>query len=410
MVTKMNIAYILHTTGPNDGATKALLTLLPKLCKQGVTPYFIVPNKKGIYTTLKEQYNNVFATTYRTSCYPYHRNLKEKVLYIPRLIVRRLAERLAISKTTKYLRDKNIDIIHTNVSVIDLGFHVAQKLQRPHIYHIREYAEFIGYQRFPSKKDFLAKLSLPKSYSITITKDIQKYYKQNHNPNSVVIYDCIKMTKEPVINHKKEKYFLFAGRIQPAKGLDLIIEAYILASYNKLTILPLYIAGAFANKDYKYKIKKMIKKHHLESCIHFLGERQDIAQLMQKANAIIIATKHEGFGLCMAEAMQNKCLVIGRNTAGTKEQFDNGFSIEKREIGIRYSSSTELSKILTEITRHAKDYSETIKCAYEAITTLYTEDKCTKRVLALYQKCIKQNKSRINLLDFLQVHSNNINN
>lgn len=40
--------------------------------------------------------------------------------------------------------------------------------------------------------------------------------------------------------------------------------------------------------------------------------------------ALIVPSPFEAFGLITAEAMFNKCLVIGRDTAGTKEQFDNG--------------------------------------------------------------------------------------
>lgn len=45
---------------------------------------------------------------------------------------------------------------------------------------------------------------------------------------------------------------------------------------------------------------------------------------MNRATALIVPSPFEAFGLITAEAMFNKCLVIGKDTAGTKEQFDNG--------------------------------------------------------------------------------------
>ena len=45
---------------------------------------------------------------------------------------------------------------------------------------------------------------------------------------------------------------------------------------------------------------------------------------MSKALALFVPSSFEGFGFITVEAMFCGCLVIGRNTGGTKEQFDNG--------------------------------------------------------------------------------------
>lgn len=39
---------------------------------------------------------------------------------------------------------------------------------------------------------------------------------------------------------------------------------------------------------------------------------------MNRATALIVPSPFEAFGLITAEAMFNKCLVIGKDTAGTK--------------------------------------------------------------------------------------------
>ena len=386
----MNIAYILHTTSPTDGATKAILALMPKLCKNGITPYFIVPDKNGIYESLKTYYRNVFATTFRPSCYPYHRNFKEKILFLPRLVARRITEHIGIARTYSYLKDKNISIVHTNVSIINLGYYVAKHLAIPHVFHIREYAEEIGYQRYPSRNAFIKKLCQNNSYNITITKAIQQYYEQEKNKNSSTIYDGIPMSGTEIANVTKENFFLFAGRIQKAKGLDLIIDAFHNAKCNKSIVFPLYIAGASIDNVYLQMLKQKITKYHLEDLIIFKGERKDLAQMMQKATAIIIATEYEGFGLCMVEAMQNNCLVIGRNTAGTREQFDNGLALKGQEIGLRYRNSMELSNIISKISNKKTNYADTVKKAKEAINELYTIGNSSNKLIQLYDNIINK--------------------
>ena len=53
--------------------------------------------------------------------------------------------------------------------------------------------------------------------------------------------------------------------------------------------------------------------------VKFLGIRKDIYSLMKNAMALVVSSPSEGFGFITVEAMLNGCLVIGRNTAGTKE-------------------------------------------------------------------------------------------
>lgn len=70
---------------------------------------------------------------------------------------------------------------------------------------------------------------------------------------------------------------------------------------------------------------------NIASQVVFLGMRKDIYSLMKDAMALIVPSYWEGFGFITTEAMFNGCLVIGRNTSGTKEQFDNGLDRHKKK-------------------------------------------------------------------------------
>lgn len=389
----MNVAYILHSTNPYDGAWKAFLQMLEGLIDKGIKPILILPDKNGVYTFLQEKGIEVFVCPFRPSAFPYTRTLKEKILFLPRLLARIIINSIAIRNIYNYLREKSVSLIHTNVSILGVGYAVSRRLGIPHIYHIREYANKLGIRHYPSVGVFHKHLTANESYSICITKDIQRHYFSEKHPNSTVIYDSISVKKTKEIKGKDvpdSKFFLFAGRIEPVKGLDFIIDAYIRYQSTSMTPLPLYVAGEARASQYLEKLKEKLQCHHLNECVHFLGQRDDLNVLMKKAECIIIASTFEGFGLCMPEAMLNRCLVCARNNSGTKEQLDNGLRLMHKEIALRFETKEELADLLIQIEHQEKDYEEMKEAAYETVRALYSPEAHVRSVYEWYKQVTKK--------------------
>lgn len=388
----MRIAYVLHSTDPLAGATKAFLFLLKGLMAKGIIPFVIVPDKRGIYSTLEDMGVVVLVLNYRPEAWTYQQTAKDFLLFLPRMVARLYVNWLSSIRLTAWLKDKNISLVHTNVGVISIGFRAARRLNIPHIYHIREYGDKdFNIRYFPNKHAFWYQFKAPKSYSICITRDIQAYHKQDGNQHSQVIYDGV-MPAVAVCPHiDKENYLLYAGRIEQAKGLDILLEAYSDYVEKSSTIIPLWIAGSMNNSQYLDKIKSIVSNRKLSQHITFLGERNDLQSLMQRAKAIIIPSRFEGFGFCMAEAMFNGCLAIGNNTAGTREQFDNGLQLEKKEIGIRYNTKEELTQRLIDITNSpAVHYKDMVARAFHTVNSMYSREKHTENVYVFYKRIIKE--------------------
>jgi hypothetical protein len=84
---------------------------------------------------------------------------------------------------------------------------------------------------------------------------------------------------------------------------------------------------------------------------------------------------------------------MGRNSMGTKEQFDNGLTFIGREIGIRYSSQSELADLMSEVIRKGIDaYREMICDAQETVFNLYTIERCYDSLLNFFYKIENENK------------------
>lgn len=149
---------------------------------------------------------------------------------------------------------------------------------------------------------------------------IQKFYRKN----AVVIYPPVKLPN--VVKGEKENFYLFGGRLARAKGIDVIVEAFI---KNKK---PLKIFGrGFAG--YEEKIKEKVTKY---PSIEILGEVSDERkfELMASAKAFIFASFDEDFGITPVEAMGVGTPVIAFKSGGVKETVIDG------KTGVFYEPNT----------------------------------------------------------------------
>ena len=388
----MNIAYILNATVLSGGATKAFLNMLEELLPYGVHPFVVVPDNDGVTQELKARRIPTLVINYRSSAYPSFHTMKERLLFIPKLLARIIVNFKATNAVEAFVKRNKIDLVHSNTGVVRIGFDAAQKVGLPHIYHIREYADELGIHYFPTKKSFSRQLNCRLSYSVCITKAVQAHYQQSEKHNvSRVIYDGVFSETKVMPNTNIKDYFLFAGRIQSVKGLEQLLTAYNHYAKNAKEPLKLKVAGSNADDAYYSRMVKYVEESNLERLVEFLGNRSDIAELMQNARALIVSSPFEGFGFCMPEAMQQGCLVIARNTSGTKEQLDNALEMTGQEIALRYETVEQLAKLLSEVaSRPASDYECYTKKAFEVVNQLYTKENHAKEVYQFYKDILHQ--------------------
>lgn len=381
----MNIAYILNSTLPSGGATKSFLAMLKGLMNEGISPIVIIPDKEGIYPDLVSMQIPTYVVPFRMNTFPDARSVSDYLLWPLRLLARIIANKRAAVKITKFLSDKKIDIIHSNVSLLTVGYQAARQLHKPHVFHIREYVDKDFHMHYiPTHGHLERRLQSDSTYTVCITKDIQRHHGLASSPRSRVIYNGIKPRAELIPYVQKKNYLLFAGRIEPAKGVSELLEGY--ARYTRLVKepLPIYLAGAVTQSQYLAELNRFIEQHRISHLVTFLGDRNDIELLMQEATAIVIPSRFEAFGRCMAEAMFNGCLVIGKNTGGTKEQMDNGLNLEGKEIALRYETPERLSQLLAETTSNINDYRDYTLRAFHTVNQLYSTETNIQQVADFY--------------------------
>lgn len=384
---------LLITPDPNaGGSTKSLLTIVDALKADGYSLLVMGPSSEGyLADSIRERGIKFSVNRYSLpNVWPRHRHIKDILLFPLRLtrfiIFRKLSERYL----KKIANDFNPDLIYSNSSILLYGYNIAKKLNIKHLWHIREYIDKdFDLTFYPTNK---SKVRLLQSGpTISITKEINSLYKLQ--TLGTVIYNGVYSTKELSTNCRNNTkqefpYFVYVGTINETKGCTDLVNAY--AKYLKRGgTYKLVICGSYS-ENYENKMNVLLYKH--PACsenIIFEGQCNDIRQHMQTAKAIIVPSPYEAFGRITAEAMFNKCLIIGRNTGGTKEQFDLGLSQTGCEVGIRFGTIEELvNKMLYVENMDEYSVKTFTNPAYQTACNNFTIENLSSKIISFVKEII----------------------
>lgn len=126
---------------------------------------------------------------------------------------------------------------------------------------------------------------------------------------------------------KDEKVLLFVGNIIRAKGLLELVEAFDSLKMS-LPDSSLYVIGSQKDSHFVEELRSFIRDKDVED-IHFkepLGQAE-LSLWMSAADALILPSHHEGFGLVALEAMSAGTKVVGTDVGGLSYLLKDGAGI-----------------------------------------------------------------------------------
>lgn len=389
----MKVLYIAHST-VMGGATISFFNMISELKKYSIEAVIIIPKKnidsKNLFIDKAKQLNvkviNATIAPYTYKGLPTIKNPKNFLRTLKWLISFPYRHTKSIHELQRIIETERPDIVHTNVGVIHEGWYVCQKKKIPHVWHLREYQDLdFGYKFYPSKKKFEEELK--KSIVISITKDILRHFNILNSQWAFTVYNGIFKEKDAFFCKEKQNYFLVCSRISPEKGHHDIIKAFNIF-YRENKNFKLKILGKDdINTPYISNLKKLIQTLECKDKIEFLGYHNDVKPFLREAKALIVASHNEGFGRMTAEACFSGCIVIGRNTAGTKEILDytGGFQYN----GDINDLVEKMNKVVT-ITE--KEYNDLAFQAMEKAKNIYSIEANGENIYKIYNQIISFNK------------------
>lgn len=113
---------------------------------------------------------------------------------------------------------------------------------------------------------------------------------------------------------------LTIGRLDKQKGYDLAVEACSILK-KKGYQFNWYVLGNGAEED---NIKNMIKEYGVQDYFHLLGIRINPYPYIDQCNIYVQPSKHEGYGIAVAEARMLNKPIVCTDFTGARDQIENG--------------------------------------------------------------------------------------
>ncbi len=293
----MRVVYLSQFPNMVGGGEYSLLDLMDNLPKS-IEPVLVTPSE-GVFTDKAKK-----------------KNIRHVTLPMPPLKQARFSTFSAWRKAIKALKP---DILHANNSRAAFYAGVAGKqLGIPVIFHCRVF-----------HPDGLMDTLLQRLVDVMICNSEAVAQRFVEFPKPVhVIYNGLSITPFPNLANplpSADKYVLFVGRITAEKQLEHALEVFgALATQDEG--LHFVIVGGAGPEDEGYleQVKDAYANQSWFKRVHWLGFCHDVTKWYVHASALILTSKHEGFGRVLVEAMAQATPVVAYAVGGVPEVFDDG--------------------------------------------------------------------------------------
>lgn len=168
-----------------------------------------------------------------------------------------------------------------------------------------------------------------------------------------------------------EPVFCSVGRLVPAKGMDLLIEATA-----RVPGFKLWIVGDGRQRG---ELEKLIERHELADRVWLAGHRDDAVGLMGCADLFIVASRHEGGPYTLVEALHMKVPCIATKVGFSPEFLPQGALMDTHSVD-------ELERGLRLALDDPEGLRRRVEPSFALVAREVTLDAMTRKVLQLYEE------------------------
>lgn len=328
---QMKVLYIASTDDRLGGA-KSLLEMVGLMNKSGIEVVVVNP----FYNQLNVELTKLGIENYSSG---YHLNICKKdcsgVRYCAKFLAKyfryKILQVRGIINLEKQIDFTEIDIIHINNSVQDIGVYFAKKYSIPLVWHLREFGELdFNFRYFHQKMGkYISKYA---TKAIAISDAIKnEWVRKGLDPQKIVTIvhgvnpDGIKQRS----THDELTRMVFSGTIVPQKGQMDFIRA--LTHLDKVSIKKFRL-DLYGNCDDKYRkeVEDYIEKNDLKGIVELKGYSNNLKEQLCKYDVGIVNSRCEAMGRVTIEYMMAGLCVLASDTGANTELLNSG------EYGVLY--------------------------------------------------------------------------
>ncbi len=380
MRKKINVLYVCHERGGVGGAALSLLNLISAV-RDEVEPIVLLDDRGSgdVRRFFSERGLECLSVPFDWCARKKGNAVSYAIKLLPRLVKSACVNRLCVRRVCSLLRGRDIDIVHTNGSVTDVGYHVAKRMGARHVWHIREFQNLDFDLRPLRGWERLKGMIYESDAAVAISRAVYDHWGLDKARNPHCIRDAVRPSGEAECVFPKEKYFLFcAAWLNDAKGAGFAVEAFAESGLWK-SGYKLVLVGKCRPK-YRAFLDGLLSKLHLEGKVLFAGYREDVRDYFVHATAFLMCSQNEGLGRVTVEAMFYGCPVVARRSGGTTEFISHGRN------GLLFDDKTGCARCMRAVA--TEDMSEMAGNALRTACRDFSEEAYGERMAAIYWKII----------------------
>ena len=379
----MNVLFVSHYV-EMYGANRSLVNLLHVFLERGARCSVLCPTHGPLVDTVRNLGVSVIigdvGIWVEDVPMPSRKNLLLRARRIARIAFKffRVAP-----KTLDAVRNKRPDLVYTNSSVCFAGFVLARKLGVPHVWHVREYGVEDYALRFVLGRLISVKVIRSSDLVVFVSEDLRNHFFGSRSFRNVhVVYNGV-ISLKALANYRVAGpstsgplKLLMVGVLHQNKGYDLVLRTLERINVNGMRVT-LTIAGGGPAKC-RDKPKEMGDPKMGDPRLTFLGFVNDPFTIYGDYDGLVVASRREAMGRVTAEAMLLGLPVLGADSGGTPELFQDGVH------GYLYPRNEEgLEAAIERVLGDRGRWRRMGEVARSAALERFTEEVCGERVYSI---------------------------
>lgn len=198
------------------------------------------------------------------------------------------------------------------------------------------------------------------------------------------------VAKSKIGGSANEKILLFVGRMEPLKGLDMLMYALkVLIMKDPQLAVSLWIVGGDISQprelwSHQMKILQQLKELlHLTTRVKFVGmkSQEELPSYYNASEMVIMPSHYESFGMVTLEAMACGIPVITTNVAGVSQLIDKKRTSLITSVNNPLLLASQIKYLLTDDSAHAQ-----ISADLREKASALSWDIIVKKVIDVYDR------------------------
>ncbi len=303
---------------------------------------------------------------------------------IVRKLMKVVYNQVAEVKLKKVIKQEKIDIVHINVSAIDVGVSAAKWTRTPLIWHLREKNDDM-----PLDLKLWAQRRFMQADKLLAASEYIKGHFQDYIGKDVAIevlpdgvdFSTIK-TFEPRHTGSADHTFVFGfgGGLAEHKRIDVVLAA--MSKLTEKVDFKLIVAGTGDAAEFK----TMLDNYGIdESRVEFMGYLNNLNELFEKVD-IMISASIEAFGRVAVEARAAGKIIVGADAGATKDILTKGHISPI----FTYGDGQSLANKLIEIIENFDEEQRVVSAETQLYRDRYGVEEVVKKLSVAYEDVLNE--------------------